>query len=214
MMDGTDSPIMETFGQERLEPHNRSLGLINRVIEDVGATVEVGSEYRQYGKESLAIRVSGSSGVNYRISVHFNRRVARLMRHRRNEMDFDGSSCIGAFMNPFRGMMEFDIHWHDLRDGDWRHICLHDRRDVPMECWPGDHVATTIQLLNDDLNSALLPEMSTLRRELRIAYPIAWAAGHTPSEVKFSQVANYVTDLELLDEASTLDEFMELREAM
>ncbi len=214
MMSGHDCQIMGTFGQEGLEPHNRSLGLISRVIKDVGATVETGSEYRQYGKESLAIRLSGSSGVNYRISVHFNRRVARLMGHRLNEMDFDDSSFIGAFMHPFRGMMEFDIHWYDLRDGDWQSICIHDRRDAPPECWPGDHIATTIQLLNDDLNSALLPEMSTLRRELRISYPIAWAAGQTPSEVRFFQVANYVSDLELLDGTSSLEEFMELREAM
>lgn len=205
--------LKESFGQEGLGPHNKSLELISQVIGDVGATVDIGSEYRQYGSESISIRLTGASGTNYRISVHFKQRVARLMARRFSEMDFEDPVRAGAFMHPFRKMMEFDIHWYDFRDGDWVSICIHDRHDTPVECWPGDNIATTIQLLNDDIRSAMLPEMSTLRRELRSSYPVSWAAGQAPPEVQFSDVAKSVFWLGILDDASSIDEFNETREA-
>ena len=206
--------LVESFWQDGLEPHNKSLELISQVIGDVGATVDLGSEYRQYGSESISIRLTGGSGTNYRISVQFKRRIASLMTRRFAEMDFETPSQAGDFMHPFRKMMEFDIHWYDFRDGDWVSICIHDRHDAPVECWPGDNIATTIQLLNDDIRSAMLPEMSTLRRELRSSYPVSWAAGQSPPEVKFSDVAKTVFWLRVLDDASSIAEFAEIREGI
>ena len=206
--------LVESFWQDGLEPHNKSLELISQVIGDVGATVDIGSEYRQYGSESISIRLTGGSGTNYRISVQFKRRIASLMTRRFAEMDFEDPSQAGNFMHPFRKMMEFDIHWYDFRDGDWVSICIHDRHDAPVECWPGDNIATTIQLLNDDIRSAMLPEMSTLRRELRSSYPVSWAAGQSSPEVKFSDVAKTVFWLRNLDDASSIAEFAEIREWM
>lgn len=207
-------PLIESFGQDGLEPHNKSLELVSQVIEDVGAVVELGSEYRQYGSESISIRLTGASGTNYRISVHFRPRVANLMARRFSEMDFEDTLRSGAFMHPFRNMMDFDIHWYDFRDGDWVSVCIHDRRDTPVECWPGDNIATTIQLLNDDIRSAMLPEMSTLRHELMSSYPVSWAAGQSPPEVKFSDVAKTVFWLRILNDASSVAEFTEIREGI
>ena len=81
--------VLKTFGCDGLEPHNRSLEFMCEVLDDVGATIDVGGESRQYDAESFAIRVPGSSGAPYRISVHFRPRAARLMEQRLNEIDFD-----------------------------------------------------------------------------------------------------------------------------
>ena len=203
--------VLKTFGCDGLEPHNRSLEFMCEVLDDVGATIDVGGESRQYDAESFAIRVPGSSGVPYRISVHFRPRAARLMEQRLNEIDFGEDGAIGTLMHAFRQMMDFQIHWHDLRDGDWETICIHDRRDKTPDCWPGDHVVATVMLLADDLRSALELPMNTLRRELRESYPVAWAAGLTPSDVTFADVVKYVAYLEELQNAENRDEFLEIR---
>ena len=209
--------ILNNFRCEGLEPHNRSLGFIFDVLSDVGGTIDVGGGTPQYDADTFAIRVTGSSGTLYRITVNYRVRAARLMAERFNEIDFDGDDgmqeqlAIGTLMHAYRQMMDFTIHWYDFRDGDWEHICIHESREKTPNCWPGDHVVATILLLADDLRGAFELPMNTLRQELRESYPVAWSGRQTPPDVTFADVVKYVGYLERLANCESKEEALEIR---
>jgi len=211
--------ILNNFRCEGLEPHNRSLELISAVLNCVGGTIsDVGDKDRSYDADNFAIRVTGSSGTRYRITVNYRSAAANLMAKRFNEIDFDGDNgmqehlVIGTLMHAFSTMMDFTVQWYDFRDGDWESICIHESREKTQNCWPGDHVVATILLLADDLRGAFEPQMTTLRRELREAYPVAWTARQTPPNVTFADVAKYCGYLEeMLDANNDTEELQEIR---
>lgn len=190
-----------------LEPHNKSLDLIDEAINDVGATFDIGGENSSHRSEhSFAIRLRGTSGVLYRISVHYRPRFARLIADRFHEIELLENDDLNILMRPFRYVMNFDIHWYDDRDGTWEHICIHGRRDRPILHWPGDELVTTLHTLSDDLRHAVMNrEMNTLRGEICKSYMISWCGGHTPSDVKFSDVTNYIRHISSMQNASKDD---------
>ena len=211
--------ILNNFRCEGLEPHNRSLELIFDVLNGVGGTIsDVGGGDLRYDTDNFAIRVTGSSGTLYRITVNYRSTAARLMAKRFNEIDFDSDNemrehlVIGTLMHAFSTMMDFTVQWYDFRDGDWERICIHESREKTQNCWPGDLVVATILLLADDLRGALEPQMTTLRHELRNAYPVAWSARQTPPNVTFADVAKYSGYLkEMLGANNDTEELQEIR---
>ena len=209
--------ILSNFWCAGLEPHNRSMKFIFEALDDVGGEIDMGGGGHQYDAQSFAIRVTGSSGTLYRITVNYRAPAARLMAERFNEIDLEGSDgmeeqlAIGTLMHAYRKMMDFSVHWYDFRDGDWEQICIHESRKKTPTCWPGDHVVATIMLLANDLRGAFKPSMDTLRRELRESYPVAWSARQTPDDVAFTDVVKYVGYLEKLANADSKDEGYKIR---
>jgi len=204
--------MKNTLHCQGLDAHNRSIELICELIEELDAKIDIGGESRRYDAESFAIRLRGSSGVYYRISVHYRARFARLVAQRYSEIDWDDEGAIGALMYPFKSMLDFEIHWYDARDGDWESICIHGRRNESPNCWPADFLVSTMATLADDLRQSLELEMNTLRRELRESYPVAWCSGQTSPEITFADVTKHVSILEEMQNVDSKEEFFEIQE--
>jgi hypothetical protein len=207
--------ILENFTCEGLDQHNRSIEWLGDVLDDIDAKIETCGDQRRYDAESFSIRMYGSSGVLYRISVHYRRRQARLMVKRIKEINLDGreddGKTMGVLMHAFDEMMTFDTHWFDARDGDWESICIHGRREK-RNAWPGDTLVSLVSTLSDDLRSSLELSMNTLRRELCEAYPIAWFNNQTQKDVVFDDVEQHVVHLHRLENAEDKEDFEELRQ--
>ena len=204
--------VLKHFCCEGLEPHNRSIEWICETAKDVGATIDIGGESRShYAGHSFAIRIRSTSGVLYRISVHYRPRYAELICERFAEIDFNDEESIGLLMYPFKNMLSYEIHWLDERDGDWEHICIHGRRDRPATCWPGDELVTTLLALSNDLRQSLEISMNTLRSTLRQSYMISWCAGNTPSDVTWNEMSKHLKHLRVLCNVDSEEEFYEAR---
>ena len=196
----------------RLTPHNNSVEMLIETIKQHDAIVDFGGESRRYSNNSavsFAIRVNGQSGTQYRVSVYYQPRYAEVVSKRIDEVDLNDSEQIGVLMRPFGALLNFETHWHDARDGDWNHICVHERRDRPSNCWPGDALVAMIEALANDLRSALEPEMNTLRHELLRAYPIAFFNGQTPSEITYADVTTYCTTVCEINKSKKKKEIVE-----
>ena len=203
--------VLKTLHCEGLDPHNRSLELMCELLDELDATIDIGAENRRYDAESFAIQLRGKSGVRYRISVHYRARFANLIANRFKEIEFDDEDTIGVLLHPIRTMTDTEIHWHDARDGNWESICIHGRHDETPKSWPVDLLVTTMLTLSDDLRQSLELPMTTLRRELRSAYPVAWHNSQTHEDVTFADVTKHVKILEALQEADDREEFDEIR---
>ena len=177
-----------------LTPHNNSVEMLVEAIKQHDAIVDIGGESRRHSRNgaiSFAIRVKGRSGTQYRVSVYYHPLYAEVVAKRIDEIDLNDPEQIGVLMRPFGALLHFESHWHDARDGDWNHICVHERRNLPSNCWPGDALVAMVQALANDLRSALEPEMNTLRHELMRAYPVAFCNEQTPPEITYSDVTTY-----------------------
>ena len=194
---------------EGLEPHNRSIEWIIETIDELGAVVDIGGENRDHrSAHSFAIRLRGTSGVLYRISVHYRPRFAKLLSERMSEVEIRDDSSLDILLQPFRYMLHYDIHWLDARDGAWEGICIHGHRDRPITSWPGDELVTTLVTLADDLRHAVFDKnMNTLRSELQKAYMISWCVGNTSSEVKFEDVVMYIQHISAMNNARNKEDF-------
>ena len=204
--------VLKHFRCEGLDPHNKSIEWICETAEELNATLDIGGESRRhYSGNSFAIRVRGTSGVLYRISVHYRPRFAQVAAQRFEEIDFSDEDSIGLLMRPLKYMLDYEIHWLDDRDGDWVHICIHGRRDLPATCWPGDELVTTLLTLSDDLRQSLEKPMNTLRSTLGKSYMIAWCSGNTHPDVTWGQMSNHLKHLRKMENANSEEEFYEAR---
>ena len=200
MMNGNHSTELAMMEQmlycPGLTPHNNSVDMLVETIKRHDAVIDIGGESRRYsnsGSTSFAIRVKGLSGTQYRVSVYYLPRYAEVVAKRIEQIDLDDPEQIAVLMRPFGALLHFESHWHDARDGDWNHLCIHERRDRASTCWPGDALVSIIEALVNDLRSALEPEMNTLRHELLRAYPVAFCNHQTPPETTYSDVSTYCT---------------------
>ncbi len=205
--ESNNSKVLKNFTCEGLEPHNRSLKWLVEVLDQLGAEIELDGN-RRYDAESFTIRLQGTSGVIYRISAHFRRRQARLIANRIDDVDIDDQKGVESLMYAFNEMMSFETHWYDSRDGDWEGICIENRREK-RSGWPGDTLVGLVSALSDDLRSSLRITMTTLRRELREAYPISWFNNQTSPDVTFADVVQHVEILKHLAESDDREEFLE-----
>jgi hypothetical protein len=204
--------VLKHFHCEGLDPHNRSIEWICETAQELNATIDIGGESRRhYSGRSFAIRVRGTSGVQYRISVHYRPRFAEMAAERFDEIDFSDDKSIGMLMHSFKYMLDYEIHWLDERDGDWEHICIHGHRDRPATCWPGDELVTTLLTLSDDLRQSLEKSMNTLRQTLCKSYMIAWCTHNTPSDVTWNSMTTHLKHLGEMEGASNEEEFFEAR---
>ena len=202
--------VQKHFHCNGLEPHNRSLEWIIETIEELDAHIDLGGENRDHrSAHSFAIRLRGSSGVLYRISVHYRPRFGDIVAERFSEIEL-GDGDLDVLMQPFRYMLHYDIHWLDARDGAWESICIHGHRDRPITSWPGDELVTTLVTLADDLRHAVFDKnMNTLRGELRKAYMISWCSGDTPPELTFDDVAKYIRHISEMNTARSQEDFLD-----
>jgi len=204
--------VLKHFRCKGLGPHNESIKWICETVEKLDATIDIGGADRShYAASSFAIRLRGTSGVTYKVSVHYRPRFAELVAERFDEIDLTKEGSIGMLMHSFRYMLDYDIHWLDDRDGNWEHICIHGRRDRPFTCWPGDEVVTTLLALSNDLRQSLEKEMNTLRSTLCKSYMISWCAGNAPSDVTWDSMTTHLKHLGDMEGASNEEEFYEAR---
>ncbi|MDP6888445.1 MAG: hypothetical protein QF454_00240 [Candidatus Thalassarchaeaceae archaeon] len=106
--------VLKNFHCEGLDPHNRSIEWICETAQELNATIDIGGESRRhYSGRSFAIRVRGTSGVEYRISVHHRPRFAEIAAERFAEIDFSDEDAIGLLMRPLKYMLDYEIHWLD-----------------------------------------------------------------------------------------------------
>ena len=201
--------ISKNLHCEGLGPHNRSLELVVETIVDVDAKVDIGGAHRGHGMEkSFAIRLSGTSGLQYRISVHFRQRFADLLAERFADTDLSEEDSLDILMQPFRYMLNYDIHWYDERDGNWEHICIHGHRDRPITSWPGDELATTIRTLGDDLRHSVFDKnMNTLRSTLCKSYMLSWCGHHTAVGISFEDVTHFIRHIRAMEGARNKEDF-------
>ena len=204
--------VLKHFHCEGLDPHNRSIEWICETAQELNATIDIGGESRRhYSGRSFAIRLQGTSGVEYRISVHHRPRFAEIAAERFGEIDFSDEDAIGLLMRPLKYMLDYEIHWLDERDGDWVHICIHGHRDRPATCWPGDELVTTLLTLSDDLRQALEKSMNTLRSTLGKSYMISWCSRNTPADVTWGQMSSHLKHLRKMENTGNEEEFYEAR---
>ncbi len=204
--------VLKHFCCEGLEPHNRSIEWICETADELGAKIDIGGENRRYSSgRSFAIRVRGTSGVLYRISVHYLPRFAEIAAQRFDEIDFSDEDSIGLLMRPLKYMLDYEIHWLDERDGNWESICIHGHRDRPATCWPGDELVTTLLTLSDDLRQSLEKSMNTLRSTLGKSYMISWCSGNTPSEVTWAHISRHLKHLHEMENAGSKEDFYDAR---
>jgi hypothetical protein len=207
--------VLKHFHCKGLEPHNRSIEWVIETVQDLGATIDIGGENRGHRIEhSFAIRLRGTSGVLYRISVHYRPRFTNLISERFSEVNFVEEGDLDILLQPFRYMMNYEIHWLDDRDGAWENLCIHGHRDRPITSWPGDELVTTLVTLADDLRHAVFDKkMNTLRSELRKSYMISWCGGYTPSDVTFEDVSKYIRHISEMEDTRNKEDFTEAHNA-
>jgi len=199
--------VLKHFHCNGLEPHNRSIEWVIETLQEIGASIDIGGAQGHRIERSFAIRLRGTSGILYRISVHYRPRFGEIVAERFSEVEL-GDGDLDILMQPFRYMMHFESHWLDERDGTWEHICIHGHRDRPITSWPGDELVTTMVTLADDLRHAVCDKnMNTLRTELRKSYMISWCSGYTPPELTFEDVAKYIRHISEMNAARNQEDF-------
>jgi len=220
--------LIDRLSIDGLDGHNKSVEWLFESCELLGAEVQGKPSDNHYDSEVFEIRLSGKdSGVDYRIKVQYRPEILRLLGKRIDGVNLDSFKEIETIYTPFSRMVEFDTSWFDHTRREWARFCIVPKRqrhsDIPAEhvagiypvtqVWPLDRIVSLMHALNDDLSSAMMPEMDTLRRELCSAYPLAWFAGMTDERLGFEEISAYVTHLKDLLETSSWEEFNDITDA-
>ena len=182
--------------QPGLEQHNRSVDLINTVWRQIGATILpcTNSSWENPEAFSFSIEFSGrQSGITYSIKVTHDLLAAEIFSKRFEEIEsanqFGGNEeVLMGFLSAFKDILSFRVRMANPL-GDWEHVCIEPSEDGSYSAWPGDNIASLMLSLYDDLNSALAPEMYTLRNYLTSLSRIAWANGD--SDIPISRLQAY-----------------------
>lgn len=187
--------------QPGLEQHNRSVDLINTVWRQIGATIVPCQKPWDNPKAfSFSIEFSGrQSGIMYSISVTHDLLAAEILSKRFEEIEeYCADSAIAnqhtneevlmGFLSAFKDILDFRVRMANPL-GDWEHVCIEPSDDEHYSAWPGDNIVSLMLSLYDDLNSALAPEMYTLRNYLPSLSRIAWANGD--SDIPISRLQAY-----------------------
>ena len=220
--------LIDRLSIDGLDGHNKSVEWLLESCELLGAEVQGKPSDNHYDSEVFEIRLSGKdSGVDYRIKVQYRPEILRLLGKRIDGVNLDSFKEIETIYTPFSRMVEFDTSWFDHTRREWARFCIVPKRqrhsDIPAEhvagiypvtqVWPLDRIVSLMHALNDDLRSAMMPEMDTLRRELCSAYPLSWFEGLTDERLDFEEVSTYVTHLKDLQDTSSWEEFTDTAEA-
>ncbi len=211
----TQERMLREYSIEGIEEHNRSLHWLLETAERLGARIEVEPGDSRYDSATFEIRLSGlDSGIHYRIRVNYRPRFAQLMSRRISEVDLSDERSVGAMLPAFQKMLDFDVYWYDPRKLDWERFCVIPNQDGKNSTiWPLDRIVSLMEALTDDLGTALVIGMDTLRRELVGAYPVSWFAGQTDPSLTFEQVSIYVDHLMDLSECVCEEEFDDVSNA-
>ena len=221
--------LIDQLSIDGLDGHNKSVEWLFDSCEFLRAEVEEKPSDNHYDSEDFEIRLSGKdSGVEYRIKVRYRPKILRLLGKRIGEINLDSYEEIESIYTPFSEMVVFETMWYDHAKREWKRFCIvpkHRRQQSPLDAqdiagiypmsqvWPLDRIVSLMYALNDDLRSAKMTEMDTLRRELCSAYPLAWFAGMTDERLDFEEISTYVTHLKDLLETSSWEEFNDITDA-
>ena len=207
--------ILSEFTCEGLDGHNNSLSWIEANANRMGATINTRPSSRRWSQlEAFEIFVKGrESGIKYKITAYYAPKQAALMARRMSEIDLNEGNAPQA-LRVFRKMMHFDVNWYDHRDGEWEHICLDEVHDPLRPHWPGDAIVSVMNALHDDLASAVDIHMMTLRRGMISALPVYWFSGEMVQNPSFDMMANYVSNLQRLEESNSKEELIERAEGL
>tara|TARA_B110000003_G_scaffold163390_1_gene163412 strand:- start:1611 stop:2375 length:765 start_codon:yes stop_codon:yes gene_type:complete len=185
-----------------LDAHNKSLEWIESERKRMGAEIDCIIEDGYDSSRKCHIYIDGrESGINYRLTVSFEPRIADLLSKRISEVELNDRN-LKSILFTFRKLIHFDTHWYDHSAGRWQHICLEVKPSINHPFWPGDHIVSVMNCLSEDMVSVLDRDMATLRKAMTEALVSSWFQGNNPKSLEFSKISQYVewlTELEKTD---------------
>ena len=188
-----------------LDAHNKSLEWIESERKRMGAEIDNMIDDGYDSCKKCHIFINGrKSGINYRLTINFEPKIANLLSKRINEIELSDRN-LKSVLFTFQKLINFETHWYDHADGRWNHICLEIKPSVNYPVWPGDHIVSVMNCLSEDMTSVLDRDMRTLRKEMTKALVVSWFQGNSSESMRYDRVSQYVEWLAELE--STDSEF-------
>ena len=198
--------LFEEFHIDGAEGHNKSLNWLLETSESIGAEIDMEPGEHRYDSMCFDIRLRGRfSGVKYGIKVSYKPSFGRIISRRIGQLDeqikashsVDEDAILWpAMMYPFDKMIETDTRWYDHRRGDWERVCVEPSRlSHEPWVWPLDNIVSLMYALYEDLETAMLPHMNTLRKAVLASYPLSWFMGETDPRLSVEEVSSYINHL-------------------
>ena len=202
--------LFEEFHIDGAEGHNKSLNWLLETSESIGAEIDMEPGEHRYDSMGFDIRLRGRfSGVKYGIKVSYKPSFGRIISRRIGQLDeqikashsVDEDAILWpAMMYPFDKMIETDTRWYDHRRGDWERVCVEPSRlSHEPWVWPFDNIVSLMYALYEDLETAMLPHMNTLRKAVLASYPLSWFMGETDPRLPVEEVSSYINYLVDID---------------
>ena len=175
-----------------LDAHNKSLDWIELERKRMGAEIDCMIEDGYDSSKKCQIFVNGrESGINYRLTLSFESKIANLLSKRINEIELNDRN-LKSILFTFQKLMHFDTHWYDHSEGRWQHICLEVKPSINHPFWPGDHIVSVMNCLSEDMTSVLDRDMRTLRQIMIKALIVSWFQGNNSDNIEFNKASQYV----------------------
>jgi len=165
-----DFGIFEVFRANYIPGHNKSIQLLASLLESDNYTVsELKPEYKN--GPGITIFTTGSSGTEYKLEVFTNPIQLTAFDNKMANLDDDGSKVLTILSAFCPLIIQFKIYAHHPIDCSWDSICIEpvevanfaENQTMPHRL---DVAASVALALVDDLTSAKLESMFTLRRYL------------------------------------------------
>ena len=164
-----------------LDAHNKSLEWIESERKRMGAEIDNMIDDGYDSCKKCHIFINGrESGINYRLTINFEPKIANLLSKRINEIELSDRN-LKSVLN---------------------HICLEIKPSVNYPVWPGDHIVSVMNCLSEDMTSVLDRDMRTLRKEMTKALVVSWFQGNSSESMRYDRVSQFVewlADLESTD---------------
>ena len=200
------------FSIPNLDAHNKSLEWIESERKRMGAEIDCMIEDGYDSSRKCHIYVNGrESGINYRLTLSFESKIANLLSKRINEVELSDRN-LKSILFTFQKLIHFETHWYDHSEGRWQHICLDVKASVNHPFWPGDHIVSVMNCLSEDMTSVLDRDMKTLRKAMTKALVVSWFQGDNSDIMDFNKVSQYVEWLIQLEETDSEFSFANKRD--
>ena len=186
--------------------HNASLTWLSYICEESNALVQPNPA--GYEGRKVLIDLEGKSGSLYRIEVVFNENMAdalaeklgwgnREYKWKNRTLDCDLVEVTNPFVTDIQRLLneitlyKINVQTFQHGRGYWTGICI-QARHFPEH--GADAVAAIVMALNDDMESAKLPEMDTLRNSLIDNMLTSWVF-HPRPRVTFEEASDYIKEI-------------------
>jgi len=162
--------IFEVFRANNIPGHNKSIQLLASILESDNYTVsELKAEYNN--GPGITIFTDGTSNTGYKIEVFSQPILLAAFDNKMANLDNDDSKILTILSSFCPLIIKFKTYFYKPIEHSWCEICIEsekvadfgENRKTPHKL---DAVASLALALVDDLTSAKLKSMFTLRRSL------------------------------------------------